>query len=324
MGLGVIAVLVFVGIFVIIALPLAAASNSGSSKQALAALDAVLKTEPSQMLRQQNLSLRKDEQLSSIPWLNKKLLQLDVASSLRKLLSQAALDWSPGRLLLMTAVGLLVPPYILYISFQSLPLALVTAVVIGGLPIGWVMFKRSRRFAAFEKGLPEALDLMVSGLRAGHSLLAAIALVSKECPEPVKSEFRICFEEQNYGLELKTALENLLNRIPLQDMKITAAAILIQKESGGNLAEVLDKTAAVIRDRFRLRRQIKTYTAQGRLTGWILTALPVVLGLAIYVLDPDLISILWHNETGIKMLWTAAGMILLGGFVINRIVDIDI
>ena len=170
------------------------------------------------------------------------------------------------------------------------------------------MFKRSRRLAAFEKGLPEALDLMVSGLRAGHSLLAAIALVSKECQEPVKSEFKICFEEQNYGLELKAALENLLIRVPLQDMKITAAAILIQKESGGNLAEVLDKTSAVIRDRFRLRRQIRVYTAQGRLTGWILTLLPVVLGVVIYFIDPDLISILWHRDIGIKLLWAAAGI----------------
>jgi tight adherence protein B len=186
------------------------------------------------------------------------------------------------------------------------------------------MFKRSRRFAAFEKGLPEALELMVSGLRAGHSLLAAIALVSKECQEPVRSEFKICFEEQNYGLELKAAMENLLHRVPLQDLKIAVAAILIQKESGGNLAEVLDKTCAVIRDRFRLRRQIRVYTAQGRLTGWILTLLPVVLGTLIYFVDPDLISILWHRAIGIKLLWAAGASILLGGFVISRIVDIDV
>jgi tight adherence protein B len=322
--MGIIAVLVFVGIFAIIALPLLAAAPSSSSKQALAALDAVLKTEPSQMLRQQNLSVRKDDQLSSIPWLNKKLLQIDLASYMRRLLSQAALDWNPGRLLLMTVAGLALPPYILYVLFHSLPLALFAGVVVSGLPFGWVMFKRSRRFAAFEKGLPEALELMVSGLRAGHSLLAAIALVSKECQEPVRSEFKICFEEQNYGLELKAAMENLLHRVPLQDLKIAVAAILIQKESGGNLAEVLDKTCAVIRDRFRLRRQIRVYTAQGRLTGWILTLLPVVLGTLIYFVDPDLISILWHRAIGIKLLWAAGASILLGGFVISRIVDIDV
>jgi tight adherence protein B len=176
----------------------------------------------------------------------------------------------------------------------------------------------------FEKGLPEALELMVSGLRAGHSLLAAMALVARECADPVGLEFKICFEEQNYGLEMTRALDNLLLRVPLQDMKITATAILIQKESGGNLAEVLDKTSHVIRERFRLKRQIQVHTAQGRLTGWILTLLPVVLGIAIYFVDPGMISILWHRDIGIKMLWGAAGMTALGGFVINKIVDIDV
>ncbi len=320
----VIAVLVFIGVFALIAVPLAVAGSSGNSKQALAALDAVLKTEPSRILREQNLSVRKDDQLSSIPWLNKKLLSLDIAAYLHRILSQAALDWSPGRLLIMTVVCLLVPSYTLYISFHSLPLALIAAVVIGAVPYGWVIFKRKRRFAAFEKILPEALELMVSGLRAGHSLLAAIALVSKECQEPVRSEFKICFEEQNYGLEMKSALENLLNRVPLQDMKITAAAIIIQKESGGNLAEVLDKTAAVIRDRFRLRRQIQVHTAQGRLTGWILTCMPIGLGFMIYLVDPALISVLWTNPVGIKMLWATGFMIALGGFFINKIVSIDV
>ncbi|MGB0063181.1 MAG: type II secretion system F family protein [Terracidiphilus sp.] len=319
-----VAVLVFIGVFAVIAVPLAVAGSSGNSKQAMAALDAVLKTEPSRVLREQSLSVRKDDQLSSIPWLNKKLLQLDVASHLHKVLSQAALDWSPGRLLLMTVVCVVGPSYVLYISFHSLLLALIAAVVIGAVPYGWVMFKRSRRFAAFEKILPEALELMVSGLRAGHSLLAAIALVSKECQEPVKGEFKICFEEQNYGLEMKAALENLLNRVPLQDMKITAAAIIIQKESGGNLAEVLDKTSQVIRDRFRLRRQIQVHTAQGRLTGWILTMLPVVLGFLLYLVDPALISILWHRDIGIKMLWATVIMIAIGGYVINQIVSIDV
>jgi tight adherence protein B len=207
---------------------------------------------------------------------------------------------------------------------DSYLLPLVVGAVLGALPMSFVLFKRSRRFGQFEKNLPEALDLMVSGLRAGHSLLAAMALVARECPDPVGSEFRICFEEQNYGLEMKTALENMLERVPLQDLKIAAAAILIQKESGGNLAEVLDKTSYVIRERFRLKRQIKVHTAQGRLTGWILTALPVALGLGIYFVDPQMISILWHRAIGIKLMWAAAGLILVGGFVIHKIVDIDV
>ena len=322
--MGVIAVLVFIGVFVLIALPLAASASSNNSKQALAQLDAALKGEPKQVVRQQNLNLRKDEQLSSIPWLNKKLLSIELAPYLRKMLSQAELDWSPGRLLIMTLACFALPLYFLFLSFQSYPLALAGGAVCGLLPFGWVYFKRSRRFSAFEKNLPEALDLMVSGLRAGHSLLAAMALVSRECPEPVKSEFKICFEEQNYGLEMKTALENMLARVPLQDLKITATAILIQKESGGNLAEVLDKTSHVIRERFRLKRQIMVHTAQGRLTGLVLTCLPIVLGIGIYFVDPDMISILWHRQIGIELMWGAAGLIMLGGLVIWKIVNIDV
>jgi len=148
--------------------------------------------------------------------------------------------------------------------------------------------------------------------------------VARECPQPVGGEFKICFEEQNYGLEMKAALESLIVRVPLQDLKITTTAILIQKESGGNLAEVLDKTAYVIRERFRLKRQIMVHTAQGRLTGLILTLLPIVLGVGIYFVDPGMISILWHRQIGIELMWAAAGLIVLGGFVIWKIVDIDV
>jgi tight adherence protein B len=323
--MGLIAGLVFVGVFTLIALPLiaSAASPSRNARQALATLDSAIKAE-SRETRQQSLDLRKDEKLSSIPWLNRKLVKLEVAPYLRRLLGQADLSWSPGRLLVMSAALFILPAYAAYQYYQNYLLALGAGLVLGFLPFGFVLFKRKRRFAQFEKILPEALDLMVSGLRAGHSLVAAMALVARECPAPVGSEFKICFEEQNYGLEMNTALGNLVNRIPLQDMKITTTAILIQKESGGNLAEVLDKTSYVIRERFRLKRQIQVHTAQGRLTGWILTAMPIALGVGIYFVDPGMISILWHRDIGIKLMWTAAGLIVLGGFVIQRIVDIDV
>jgi tight adherence protein B len=165
---------------------------------------------------------------------------------------------------------------------------------------------------------------MVSALRVGHSLNAALSLVSRECPDPISTEFRICFDEQNYGLELRTAMDNLVTRVPLQDMKIVCTAILIQKESGGNLAEVLEKTSHVIRERFRLKRQIMTHTAQGRLTGIILTLLPVVLGILLYFLNPKSMSLLWTRDIGIKLLYTSAAMTFVGGLIIRKIVDIDV
>jgi tight adherence protein B len=321
--MGLIAALVFIAVFTVIAVPIAAMGSSNNAKQALATLESALKSEP-RAVQHQKLNLVKDEHLSSIPWLNRKLLALEIAPYLRRMLSQAELNWSAGRLLVMTAACLVLPAYILYLSFQSFPISLGAGVALGLVPFGFVVFKRKRRFSAFEKNLPEALDLMVSGLRAGHSLLAAMSLVARECPEPVSSEFKICFEEQNYGLEMKSALDNLVMRIPLQDMKITTTAILIQKESGGNLAEVLDKTAHVIRERFRLKKQIMVHTAQGRLTGLILSLLPVVLGVAIYFVDPGMISILWHRDIGIKMLWAAAIMMMIGTFIIHQIVNIDV
>ncbi len=323
--MGLIIVLVFVGVFVAIALPLVAnaLTPSQSARQALATLHSALEGE-SLEARQQTIDLRKNDQLSSIPWLNRKLLSLEVAPLLHRLLSQAELSWSAGRLMGMTGVCFVLPICVIYLRFGVLLPALAAGLGLSLLPMGWVLFKRSRRFGKFEKGLPEALDLMVSALRAGHSLNAAMGLVGRECAAPVGTEFNICFEEQNFGLEMKVALDNLLERVPLQDLRIVATAIMIQKESGGNLAEVLDKTSNLIRERFRLKRQIRVHTAQGRLTGWILTLVPVALGIVMYFVNPQMMSVLWRRSIGIKMMWGAGIMTLIGGFIINRIVDIDV
>jgi tight adherence protein B len=323
--MGLIIGLVFIGVFAIVAMPWIASTvgPSQKAKEVQSRLESALATEIPQEF-EQVLNLRKDEQLSSIPWLNKKLLQFELTPYLRKTLDQANLSWSAGRLLMMSVIFFAVPSYLVDLRFSAILPALGVGVLTGLGPYGFVLFKRSKRFSKFEEGLPEALDLMVSGLRAGHSLIAAMGLVGRECPDPVGGEFKICFEEQNYGLELKSAIENLIDRVPLQDLRIVATAIMIQKESGGNLAEVLDKTSYVIRERFRLKRQIRTHTAQGRLTGWILSLLPVVLGIALFTVNPTMMSVLWTKAIGIKLMWTSAGMTLVGGFIINRIVNMDV
>jgi tight adherence protein B len=270
------------------------------------------------------LNLRKNDQFSSIPWLNKKLLQFELTPYLRKRLDQANLSWSAGRLLMLSAVCFAVPSYLVDWKTSMILPSLGVGLVTGLGPYGFVLFKRSKRFAKFEERLPEALDLMVSGLRAGHSLIAAMGLVGREVPDPVGGEFKACFEEQNYGLELKSAIENLIDRVPLQDMRIVATAIMIQKESGGNLAEVLDKTSYVIRERFRLKREIRTHTAQGRLTGWILSLLPVVLGIALFFVNPQMMSILWTRPIGVDLLWASAAMTVVGGLIIRHIVNMEV
>jgi tight adherence protein B len=323
--MGIVIGLIFVGLFVAIAMPLIVLSNS-PSKQAKSVQSRLASAIATEMPETVDIvvNLRKHEQISSIPWLNNKLLQFEVTPYLRKILDQANLNWSPGRLLAMSAGGFAAPAYVAY-AYSGLILAGLGAGVAGSfIPFGVVMFKRSRRFGKFEEGLPDALDLMVSGLRAGHSLIAAMGLVGREQPDPVGGEFKMCFEEQNYGLELKAAIDNLVNRVPLQDLRIVATAIMIQKESGGNLAEVLDKTSYVIRERFRLKRQIQTHTAQGRLTGLILSLLPVVLGVALYFVAPDMMSLLWTRAIGIKLLWASAGMTTVGGLIIRQIVNMEV
>src|SRR5580698_3982197 len=315
--------LIFVGVFTIIAVPVIAIGSSRKTKQVLATLDSALATE-SPSAREQIINLRKDSSLSSIPWLNRRLLQFQLAPYLQGLLKQANVKWSTGKLLMVSAVLFAVPAFGVYNQWGNILLGVGAGLVLSMAPFAWIVFMRNRRFEQFEGGLPEALDLMVSALRAGHSLIAAMGLVARECADPVGGEFKACFDEQNYGLELKAALDNMQHRVPLQDLKITCTAIMIQKESGGNLAEVLDKTSHVIRERFRLKREVKTHTAQGRLTGWILSLLPVALGTALYFVNPTMMSVLWHKPLGIKLIWGAIGMTILGGLVIRNIVNLDI
>jgi tight adherence protein B len=318
-------ILVFASVFAVLAL-LMFASGAGASqraKQTLAHLESALAT-TTQRSRDQIVDIRKNELLSAVPWINRWLLNIKLAPRLRVLLYQSNLKWTAGGLILMAVTCFVIPGYLVYIRTGSLLIGMAIALLAGSAPFMYVLHKRAQRFEQFEQGLPEALDLMVSALRAGHSLVAALRLVSQESSDPIGSEFRICFDEQNYGLELRTAMENLVTRMPIQDLRIVATAILIQKESGGNLAEVLDKASGLIRERFKLKRQVRVHTAQGRLTGWILSMLPLVLGVLLYFVSPDTISILWKRELGLKFLYGAVGMTITGGLIIRKIVNMKV
>jgi tight adherence protein B len=318
-------VVVFLVAFAVFSLILLG-SGSGApqqSKQALAFLRSTLASGASSV-RDEMVDIRKQELLSAVPWINRWLAKIELAPRLRALLYQANLKWTAGGMLLMSLACFAFPAYLIYLRTNTAFLALLIGVVLSGVPLAYVLHKRNTRFNKFEQGLPQALDLMVSALRAGHSLASSLGLVARESPDPLGPEFRICHEEQNYGLELRTAMENLIARMPLQDVRIVATAILIQKESGGNLAEVLEKAAHVIRERFTLKRQIRIHTAQGRLTGWILSFLPVVLGIALYMVNPDTMSILWKRPIGIKLLYTSASMTIIGALIIRKIVRMEV
>jgi tight adherence protein B len=318
-------ILVFSGVFIVFVLLLVAggANVSKETKRTMSNLESLLATH-SATSSDAVVNLRKDELLSAIPWINRWLLTIELAPYLRRTLYQANLKWTAGVLILMSSLCFLVPWYLFYLRSGSLILSTLVGLLLGFTPFMYVLHRRKRRFARFEQDLPEALDLMVSGMRAGNSLVSALRLVAFESPDPIGSEFRICFDEQNYGLDLRTAMENLVTRVPLQDLRIVVTAILIQKESGGNLAEVLDKTAHIIRERFRLRRQVQVHTAQGRLTGWILSFLPIALGFALYLISPETISVLWTRAIGVKLLYTAASMTVVGALIIRKIVNMEV
>jgi tight adherence protein B len=250
--MGLIIVLVFLGAFSVVAL-IAIASGSGASQQAKqvhATLDSALATDSPEE-RGPILDLRKTDRLSSIPWLNRKLLSYELTPRVQTLIYQADLKWTAGGMLAGCALCFVSIGYLAYWRTDSVLIGLAAGALASGMPYFWARHKRGKRLDKFQEGLPEALDLMVNALRAGHSLIAAMGSVARECADPIGCEFKACFEEQNYGLEMKTALDNMINRVPLQDLRIVATAIMIQRESGGNLAEVLDKTSHVIRERFR-------------------------------------------------------------------------
>jgi tight adherence protein B len=318
-------VLVFLSVFVVIALVLTASGTGASqqAKQVIANLDAALASGRMES-RDQIVDIRKDEMLSAIPWINRWLLKMELAPRVRTLLYQAGLKWTAGGLILMSTACFAIPAYLAYLRSGAVIFALLIGLLFGFAPLAFVFYKRGQRFNQIEQELPESLDLMVSALRAGHSLVAALRLVAYESPQPISGEFRICFDEQNYGLELRTAMDNLVTRVPLQDLRIVVTAILIQKESGGNLAEVLDKASYVIRERFRLRRQVRVHTAQGRMTGWILSFLPLVLGLALYFVNPQTMSILWTRPIGIKLLYASGTMTIVGALIIRKIVNMEV
>lgn len=326
MSLGLLAILVFVAVFAVAAPVLVMAGGvekSAKKKKVAAALDTALGAATGMPIAETG-SFRKAEHVSAIPMLNRMLANMDVVPRIARMLKQAEISWSPSTMILMTLAAFGIPAYLADLRTGSVWFGIGIGAGVSLLPTGYVWFKRHQRFSKFEQGLPEALDLIVSALRAGHSLGAALGLVSRECPNPVGGEFRAAFDEQNFGLEMRASLDNLIERVPLQDLKMAVTAIIIQRESGGNLAEVLDKTSYMIRQRFRLKKQIQVHTAQGRLTGVILTILPIALGIGLYIINPENMRLLWTRDIGIKLLIGAGVSLLLGTVAIQKIVRIKI
>jgi tight adherence protein B len=192
------------------------------------------------------------------------------------------------------------------------------------LPFIFLRVKRTRRMRAFEEGFPEALDLVSRALKAGHAFATGIKMVADEMPEPIGPEFKKTFEEQNFGLPLKDALTNLTMRIPLLDVRFFSTAVLIQRETGGNLSEILENLAHVVRERFKILRQVRVYTAHGRLTGYVLLGLPAFLAIALAFINPEHMQLLFTEHLGHMMLGATVIMQTIGYFWIRQVVKIEV
>ena len=317
------AALTFVIVAVILVASFALAGGSKQENLVRARLEAIEKgarrgnTTP-------ELELVRDELLSDVPVIHRMLLRWAWSTKVRAFVAQAGLDIKLGKLLLISAV-LALGAYVAVQYLYHNPIFSLLAIGGGALlPITTVVIKRSRRLRAFEKGFPDAIDLLARAVRAGHSFTTGLEMIGTELAEPVAGEFRVAFDEQNFGLPLRDALLNLSERVPIIDVQFFVTALLIQKETGGNLAELLDNLSHVIRDRFRLLGEVRIRTAQGRLTAAILIALPPMMLVLMRAMNPGYAKLLFDDPWGPYMLGTAAILQVIGGIMLWKIVNIEV
>ncbi|MGA9565991.1 MAG: type II secretion system F family protein [Candidatus Korobacteraceae bacterium] len=266
----------------------------------------------------------KGTKLSDIAWIDRLLQKWNMAHSLRLLIAQAESSWSVSTVLMVSLVLGGMAFGIARFWIDDLPPALVIGALAVAVPVFALRAKRASRLKKFDKALPDAVDLMGRSLRAGHSISAAIEIVAQEAVEPLRAEFREVYRQQSFGLPSRDAMLQLARRVPSDDLRFLVTAILVQKETGGNLVQILDRTSFVLRERLRIRGEVGIYTAQGRLTGLILCLLPVVMFVLISMANPEYTSVLLHDPTGRKITYVGLGLMGMGTLLIRKIVNIKV
>ena len=218
------------------------------------------------------------------------------------------------------AAGALLP----YMLAKPWTFSLVLGGILASLPWFWLAHKRTKRIELFERQIPEALDLMGRALRAGHAFSTAVKMVGDEMPEPIAREFRTMFDETNFGVPQNEALVRLADRVPVEDMRYFTIAVMIQRESGGNLAELLDNIASIVRARLKLLGEVRTLSAEGKLSAWILGLLPFCVAALINILNPEFMTVLWTDPVGLRMVGGALLMMVLGVLWMRKIIRIRV
>lgn len=265
--------------------------------------------------------LLKPEQESNFDWLLGLLSRYKIPQMLEAKIVQADVKTSPITIL-FSSIGLAAVGFgLVYVWVSILAIQVVGGLVFAYIPMAFLKFKASRRLKAFDAGLADAIDMMARALRAGHSMSASINVVAEQSLEPVRSEFSEVFKQQNFGLPLRDAMSQMMDRVPSQDLRVLVTGILVQKETGGNLAEILDRTAQTIRERIKIQGEIRTHTAQGRMTGYILCALPIVMLIVINFINPGYFRVLVENPTGRMISYIGVVLLAVGGLIIRQIIN---
>ncbi len=268
--------------------------------------------------------LKEAHRFSHVGFIERALQRNEVLlAGLQKLIDQAGVGVTPGLFLLTTGVAGLGTYLAVSVYTPWVGLAAVAGIFFACMPFAWLKWKRTSRLRLIEEQFPDAVDLIARALRAGHAFTTGISMVSEEVGAPVGPEFQLLYEHQNFGMPLADALRRFGDRLDFLDARFFVTAVLTQRESGGNLSEVLDNLSAVIRERFKVKRQVRVLSAHGRITGWVLMAMPPIMAIILFQLSPETTSLLVTDPLGIRMLIGAAILQVIGAFMIRRIVDVE-
>ncbi len=269
-------------------------------------------------------ALVRDDLMSRIPALDTLLRRSERVSMLQKMLNQGEVNVRPGNFLMICVLCAAVLGVVLFFAANNLLFGWAGALLGFFLPYAYASHMRSKRFQRFEEKFPETMDTLARAVRAGHAFTTALELIANEIAEPIAGEFRQLYEEQKFGLPVREALLNLTERIPLVDVKFFVTAVMLQRETGGNLAEILDNLSYVIRERFKIMRQVRVHTAQGRMTMLLLMALPPIIVVTMRILNPGFIQPLFTDAIGHMLIVAGITLQTVGYFVIRRIIAIQV
>jgi tight adherence protein B len=269
-------------------------------------------------------TILKQDRLSPTPWLDELLFRIPGTTGLLDLVKQAGSDWWVSSIVFGSIACAIFGGALASFRFEATVVIVVAAIASGFSPIAYLLYLRYRRLEKCDTQLPQAIELMSRALRAGHALQSAIEMVSHDIPDPLAGEFRMVHEEQLLGLPMRDALMNMLERIPRDDMRFLTTALLLQKETGGNLVQILDTTAHVMRERVRLRGQIRIYTAQARVTAWVVSLLPFAMFLLLNLVNPGYENIMLNDATGRMLVYIGLGMWAAGIIAIRKLIVVKV